>query len=458
MNQTKKRLSIINLAISITDLETIQLQILQLGPLRTDEKIQEIITTLKAENYVQAQGLITAYIETPTKVILQRTFQKEKEKRKIQDNNTIDEFNLFAEPENSSEIKNLDFDDMVAFSDEVMKEKPKKVEKNIDFDSLLNIDAGDILPNNIKLKTNNHASNTFWEKPDIQTNDIPRDTFFDTEEQITKPIEEKLTEELFSDTIAEHTEEIIEEEPTQKEVMQEVMQETMEETLEEMTEEPSEVIYSEKENQEEEENIETFGEETREELKELKPQKQNDETETKNTKYKAIPYIDQKFKNMHVQYPPVQETLEIFPSVTAWLEKISHEEYCEKDIEEMIKKIDSLGVAHKEEAAQLVLITAATESKYAQFKLARALYKGEILQKNLPESFTLINRLATHDDYPEAICDLAQFYEYGIGIDKDKKKAELLYKEAMNSGIKRATDHYKRIKKQNKGLFSFLKK
>ena len=462
MNQTKKRLSIINLAISITDLETIQLQILQLGPLRTDEKIQEIITTLKAENYVQAQGLITAYIETPTKVILQRTFQKEKEKRKIQDNNTIDEFNLFAEPENSSEIKNLDFDDMVAFSDEVMKEKPKKVEKNIDFDSLLNIDAGDILPNNIKLKTNNHASNTFWEKPDIQTNDIPRDTFFDTEEQITKPIEEKLTEELFSDTIAENTEEIIEEEPTQKEVMQETMQETMEETLEEtleeMTEEPSEVIYSEKENQEEEENIETFGEETREELKELKPQKQNDETETKNTKYKAIPYIDQKFKNMHVQYPPVQETLEIFPSVTAWLEKISHEEYCEKDIEEMIKKIDSLGVAHKEEAAQLVLITAATESKYAQFKLARALYKGEILQKNLPESFTLINRLATHDDYPEAICDLAQFYEYGIGIDKDKKKAEFLYKEAMNSGIKRATDHYKRIKKQNKGLFSFLKK
>ena len=450
MNQTKKRLSIINLAISITDIETIQLQILQLGPLRTDEKIQEIITTLKAENYVQAQGLITAYIETPTKVILQRTFQKEQEKRKIQDNNTIDEFNLFTEPEDSSEIKNLDFDDMIALSDEVMEEKPKKVEKNIDFDSLLNIDAGDILPNNIKLKTNNHASNTFWEKPDIQTNDIPRDTFFDIEEKITKPIEEKLTEELFTDNIAENTEEIIEEGSIQKEIM--------EETLKEITEEPLEVLYNEKENQEEEENIETFGEESKKELKELKPQKQNDETKTANRKYKAIPYIDQKFKNMHVQYPPVQETLEIFPSVTAWLEKISHEGYCEEDIEEMIKKIDSLGVAHKEEAAQLVLITAATESKYAQFKLARTLYKGKILQKNLPESFTLINRLATHDDYPEAICDLAQFYEYGIGIDKDRKKAELLYKEAMDLGIKRAMSHYKRIKKQNSGIFSFLKK
>ena len=453
MNQTKKRLSIINLAISITDIETIQLQILQLGPLRTDEKIQEIITALKAENYVQAQGLITDYIETPTKVILQRTFQKEQEKRKIQDNNTIDEFNLFTEPEDSSEIKNLDFYDMVALSNDVEEKKPKEVEKNIDFDSLLNIDTDDILPNNIKLKTNNHASNTFWDAPEeinMHSDDIPRDTFFDTEEKITKPIEEKLTEELFTNNIAENTEEIIEEELIQNEVM--------EETLEESIEEPLEVLYSAKENQEEEENIETFGEETKKELKELKPQKQNDETKTENTKYKAIPYIDQKFKNMHVQYPPAQETLEIFPSVTAWLEKISHEGYCEEDIEEMMKKIDSLGVAHKEEAAQLVLITAATESKYAQFKLARALYKGEILQKNLPESFTLINRLATHDDYPEAICDLAQFYEYGIGIDKDKKKAELLYKEAMDLGIKRAVEHYKRIKKQNKGLFSFLKK
>jgi len=453
MNQTKKRLSIINLAISITDIETIQLQILQLGPLRTDEKIQEIITALKAENYVQAQGLITDYIETPTKVILQRTFQKEQEKRKIQDNNTIDEFNLFTEPEDSSEIKNLDFYDMVALSNDVEEKKPKEVEKNIDFDSLLNIDTDDILPNNIKLKTNNHASNTFWDAPEeinMHSDDIPRDTFFDTEEKITKPIEEKLTEELFTNNIAENKEEIIEEELIQNEVM--------EKTLEESIEEPLEVLYSAKENQEEEENIETFGEETKKELKELKPQKQNDETKTENTKYKAIPYIDQKFKNMHVQYPPAQETLEIFPSVTAWLEKISHEGYCEEDIEEMMKKIDSLGVAHKEEAAQLVLITAATESKYAQFKLARALYKGEILQKNLPESFTLINRLATHDDYPEAICDLAQFYEYGIGIDKDKKKAELLYKEAMDLGIKRAVEHYKRIKKQNKGLFSFLKK
>jgi TPR repeat protein len=71
---------------------------------------------------------------------------------------------------------------------------------------------------------------------------------------------------------------------------------------------------------------------------------------------------------------------------------------------------------------------------------------------------TLINALALNDDYAEAICDLGQFYEYGIGIDKDIDKAKLLYKSAMESGIKRAVTHYERVNKENKGLFSFLKK
>ncbi len=463
MNQTKKRLSIINLAISITDIETIQLQILQLGPLRTDEKIQEIITTLKAENYAQAQGLITTYIETPMKEILQRTFQKEQEKRKIQDNNTIDEFNLLAEPENNSEIKTLDFNDMMELSDDVAEEKPKEVQKNIDFDSLLNIDKDDILPNNIKLNTSHTSSNTFWDEPEelnMQTDDIQKDTFFDIEEDISKTTEETLTEVLLTNDLPETTqnsaEDIFEEELTKNKV---IIKETDKESLEEIytKEEIQEEETQEEDEYEEAKDIETFKETPREALEELKPQKREDEAE-KHRKYKAIPYIDQKFKNMHVQYPPVVEISESFDSVDAWLLQISNNGYSEEDIEEMIKKIDSLSVEHKEEASQLLLATAATESKYAQFRLARTLYKGEILQKNLPESFTLINRLATNDDYPEAICDLAQFYEYGIGIDKDKKKAELLYEEAMSLGIKRAMDHYERIRKQNSSIFSFLKK
>jgi len=206
MNQTKKRLSIINLAISITDIETIQLQILQLGPLRTDEKIQEILTTLKAENYAQAQGLITTYIETPMNEILQRTIQKEQEKIKIQDNNTIDEFNLFTlegEDKDNSEIKTFDLEDMLALSNDGVEEEPKKVHQNINFDSLLNVDKDDILPNNIELDIKHSSSNTFWDEPEattIHTDEIEKDTFFDAQENITKVTEYISTEELFTGT------------------------------------------------------------------------------------------------------------------------------------------------------------------------------------------------------------------------------------------------------------------
>jgi hypothetical protein len=234
MNQTKKRLSIINLAISITDIETIQLQVLQLGPLRTDEKIQEILTTLKAENYAQAQGLITTYIETATNEILQRSVQKEQEKNKVQDNNTIDEFNLFTtedEDKDQSEIRTLDFDDMLAFSNDVVEEKPEKVQKNIDFDSLLNIDKDDILPHNIELDIKHSAANTFWdksEKPTIDTTEVERDTFFDVEESVSKATQDESDEsieELFTNimpqTVESSVEKIIPEVFIQQEVIEE---------------------------------------------------------------------------------------------------------------------------------------------------------------------------------------------------------------------------------------------
>ena len=76
MNQTKKRLSIINHAISITDIETIQLQVLKLVPLKSDLKIQGIVEAIQAENYAKAQGLINTYIEAPTENIIQRTSRK----------------------------------------------------------------------------------------------------------------------------------------------------------------------------------------------------------------------------------------------------------------------------------------------------------------------------------------------------------------------------------------------
>jgi len=409
MNQTKKRLSIINLAISITDIETIQLQMLKLGLLRSDSKIQEIISMLQAENYAQAQGLISAYIETPMEEILQRSAQKDEDIEKKKEQAIIEEFDLFVEEPEKQEEPVKEIDDLEAFIDPVAE--PKKISaEQVNYDALLNVDANEILPDNIEL--------------DISHS--PKDTFFDTatNRSIDKVFTQGLDRDTFFDDIEEHAKE---EDPTQKEIMEKIIEESV--PIEEET--PVE-----------------------EDISSVSIQ----DTEPESTHYNAISYIDQKFQNMSIQYPPVQTSDENFPSVDAWLRKISHEGYSEKEIEEIIEHIEKLGLDNKAEAAELLLLTAATESKYARFQLARALYRGDLLQKNIPEAFALINALAVNDDYPEAICDLGQFYEYGIGVDKDSTKAKLLYKDAMGLGIQRASQHYERLNKQEGGLFSFLKK
>ncbi|MDD3774991.1 MAG: hypothetical protein PHV08_03405, partial [Sulfurovaceae bacterium] len=63
MNQIKKRLEIIKLAIFMTDAETIKLQLLKLEPFEDDEPIKEIISLLRQKQYGQAQALIDLYNE-----------------------------------------------------------------------------------------------------------------------------------------------------------------------------------------------------------------------------------------------------------------------------------------------------------------------------------------------------------------------------------------------------------
>ncbi len=411
MNQTKKRLQIIKLAISITDIETIQLQILKLTPLKTDKKIQEIIKGLQSENYAQTQALITTYIETPMEEILQRSSQEEEERKK-EEQSIIDEFDLFVTtPQHQKEEKEV-FD----FNALETKHIPVKEKKDINFDALLNMDTKDIMSNNITLNIKDETKDDFFDeaidyrkktkKSHIDTAFIPKDTFFDSEE---KPKHHHMQE--IEKKIIKEEKKVI---PISDDIKKTVPKE------------PINTSASEQGN---------------------------------SSQYKAIPYIEQKFKNMQTQYPLLYISDSYFSSVNKLLLKISHSGYSEQEIEETVKHIEKLNDdGEKEEASKLLLISGATESKFAQFILARELYKGQLLQKNIPEAFTLINRLAIDDDYPEAICDLGQFYENGIGIDKDKKKAERLYKSAMKLGIHRAIIHYERVKKQNRNLLSAFKK
>jgi hypothetical protein len=537
MNQTKKRLSIIKLAISITDIETIQLQILKLGLLQTDLKIQDIITALQAENYARAQGLITLYIESPTENILQRTSQKKKPVTTAADKTTIEEFHLFvtenkdekkreidindfyvdafesrksqskekeviqevnlddflndalnievprpnnvddekvekkeviqeidindffkhgSEAQNSPEqreesIRGIDINDFLLTEHDLSnaedeekevsteidindflndalqagepREKPQG--KSADFDVLLNIDSDDVMTDNITLNISDTSNDTFFgsddpqEREAIDTSDIPKDTFFDTQEPLTQKI---LTEKILTEKSV--IDEMIIEEPPQSEALEEIEQLTEKKTKEE----------------------EPF-------FNDSKPTLDTQE-ETDPSAYKAIPYIEQKLKNMQKQYPAVEQDYEKFSTVENLLKKISREEYSESEIEETLSYIKQL-IKEKQfsQAAQLLLICAATESKFAQFILGRELYKGTVLTKNIPEAFNLINTLAM-DDYPEALCDLGQFHENGIGTKKDIKRARELYKEAMELGIKRADSHHARLQKSRRGLFS----
>ncbi len=163
--------------------------------------------------------------------------------------------------------------------------------------------------------------------------------------------------------------------------------------------------------------------------------------------YKQFAYMDQKFRNMLHQHPQIEELEDgVCQEANDFIRFVSTNDYAESQVEAAIKRYQELKEEGKRaEAAQMLIASATTESTFAQFMLARELFKGEVLEQNYPESFTQINRLA-EEDCPEAICDLGQLYEYGIGIDKNKQHALLLYEEAAEMGVERAHKHYERLK------------
>ena len=189
----------------------------------------------------------------------------------------------------------------------------------------------------------------------------------------------------------------------------------------------------------------------------LKAKRKEDYTK-ENRRYPPISYIDQKFRNMRHQFPQTTESEEgIVDEVKVLLRQVATQGYTENDIYEAIHFFQEKKAEGKmAEAAQMLLLAAASESKYAQLLLARELFKGEVLKVDYPEAFTQINRLAEHD-YPEAICDLAQLYEYGYGIKKDKKTAQLLYEEAAEMGVARAQKHVERFSSKKGILSAFFK-
>jgi len=167
-------------------------------------------------------------------------------------------------------------------------------------------------------------------------------------------------------------------------------------------------------------------------------------------RYEAFAYMGQKFRNMLHQFPqkvPYEDG--VYIEAQRFIDRVSSEDYTESQVEAMIARYQELKAeGYLAEAAQVLIAAATTESRFAQFMLARELFKGDVLVPDHAEAFTQINRMA-EEDYPEAICDLGQLYEHGIGIDKNKRHALLLYEEAAALGIERARHHYERLRRSN---------
>jgi len=176
-----------------------------------------------------------------------------------------------------------------------------------------------------------------------------------------------------------------------------------------------------------------------------------------NEIYPPIPHIEQKYRQAFVLYPPNKESDVWVEEVIKFLKHIASNSYTDSDVESFMNDFNFyLEKGDIARASQVLLLGAATDSKYAQFILARELFSGRVLRRDLKKSYAIMKHLA-NSFYPDAVCDLAQFYEYGIGVPKDKKVALRLYEKAFELGVDRATKHINRIKESGGILSSILK-
>ncbi len=181
----------------------------------------------------------------------------------------------------------------------------------------------------------------------------------------------------------------------------------------------------------------------------------NSAVSEKNEIYSPIPNIEQKFRQSFVIFPPIKQSDIWVKEVVDFLKKAAYESYSDYDVQKLLDEYSFyLEKNDISKAAQVLLLAASTDSKFAQFLLARELFSGKVLKRDLTKSFKLMKSLA-NKFYPDAVCDLAQFYEYGITVPKNKKIALRLYEKAFELGVDRATKHINRIK-ESKGIFSSI--
>jgi len=506
MEEIIKRLEIMKLSIAIKDLDSIELQIAKLEKLNVNQQVHNIIALIKNRQYYHAMMSINAY---PNDLYSNEYYSKVR----AQDEAVIEEFDLFESGAKATDVSTTTartpIVEKIEDESEVLEQLKAEEEKlqQVQEEVIQEQEEQAVIKNSWFVEDEEVKANVPSEEDEQIKDEEPlKSDEKESLEENNDTIEER--EEVSSEVKSEKSEEGIEEEPKELQEEGESKEEeesvnnynswyedskiaaqidttnplsyTKDYTFDEPKEEVEPNTYDhnlivdddlddiakdyyrqkleedidkvkKKINHEEEASQEEEGEEPSLEKESETPEDGMDE----DGFYQPVQFLDQKFKSILNRFPQ-QEAIESDIDSIKHIVALFEQPYTEAEVDIALKQFDEFKKNEEfEEAAKILLVVASTQSQNAHFRLARELFKGEVLEQNYPEAFIQMNDLAL-DGYVEAICDLGQFYEYGIGIKKDKKKALSLYVEADELGLERAKELHDKLENSKKNFFSYL--
>jgi chemotaxis protein histidine kinase CheA len=480
LKDVAKRLDIIKLSISIHDTNTIKAQSEYLKKLN-NLKLNEIIALLDSKNYRQALYLIKKFKEDNDieETIVEASISKEEKEYVINVDDMLKMSPIAKETINQFKESSYSADDLEAFSKNIAaRKKEEDVKTVVKEKEVIELPEEDEEPQELtyatKIKTKEQKSQEEESQEiDKAINDANKDTPLDeiSSKVMKKETKKKRTQVISSyktlrSKFAKHdrVNEISNQEsknPKKEEVKKDkksILDKFKKNKKEEKKEQDSKKSVNKQEEKTEPKN-EAKKEEIREKSTNSKSKKNSSiAQETKNDIYPPVPHIEEKFRQAFVLYPPLKESDIWVEEVAKFLKYITNSSYTDSDINKFMEEynyyIEKNDIMR---ASQFLLLASCTDAIYPQFMLARELFRGKVLKRNIKKSYELMKQLA-NSGYPDAICDLGQFYEYGVGMPENKKTALKLYEKAFELGLQRATKHINRVKESQRGFLGMLKK
>ena len=483
MDEIIKRLEIIKLSMLIKDSDSINLQIRQLEALNINQQIKNIMILARNQNYYKAIKSIDAY---PNNLYSNEYYNQINE----EEDELIEQFDLFEDNGKTHDRIVIDKPSVEKIEDETKILEEIKEDQKYQQDYTKEEKVEDIIEEPEEPKI---VSNTWFvpePKPEIiedyedvaieeEYEDV-EETYEDIEQE--KDIEEKSEVILEEDTIDNNQETNSQEEKESnednnswyaskeaesrdidpdgynKDYTFDNTQETENNTyysesfiLEDDLDDIAKDYYRQKM---EEERSGVVEEEDITKTKEIRKEISKEKEEGKLYVYEPIDELKEKYEALIKNYSFLEDN-DMY-SIKHIIATFSNKAYSDDDIVGALEQFNEFKANQDiDEAIKIILLIGLTDSPLAQFSFARELFKGDLLEQNYTEAFTLMNKLAIKN-YPDAICDLGQFYEYGVGIKKDKKRALILYQEAIDLGLDRAIELHQKLDESKQGLFSYL--